>query len=75
MHDATHTIIAAEREAHFDGDAWRSYCDAQMRERTPALPPVARQPFETCAHRSRSLWWGGITCCDCDTLIAEWIER
>lgn len=75
MTHPTDPTLAAEREAHFDGDAWRSYTDAQMYERRPALPPVAKRPFETCAHRSRSLWWGGITCCHCDTLIAEWVER
>lgn len=71
----TDLILAAEREAHFDGDAWRSFNAAHDYERRPALPPIAKQPFDICAHRSRSLWDGGITCCQCNTLIAEWIER
>lgn len=39
MNPTTDPTLAAEREAHFDGDRWRSYCDAQMSERTGVVVP------------------------------------
>lgn len=71
MSDYTDRTIAAEREAHYDGDRWRSYCAAQEYVR-PALPPCATllDPA-TCPHQSRAIYGGslGVICLQCEATL------
>lgn len=48
MSDYTDRTIAAERESHFDGDRWRSYCGESIRGPGP-ITPRAPLPPRACA--------------------------
>ena len=72
MSDSTDRTLAAEREAPWDGDRWRSYCAAQDYVRS-ALPPRAPLlDLATCPHQSRALYPDKTICLQCeDTLTGK----
>lgn len=64
--------LAAEREAHFDGDAWRSRCAAQDYVRRPVLPPRVLQDPATCQHMSLASYADRVVCCQCEAVVKRY---